>query len=53
MIKAQQGSLLQNQNQQLLGIRQAELDYFNNFYNNFGTQGKLVNHLIRVLPPFV
>ena len=42
MIHAGQQALFQNQNQRLLGIRQAEMDYFNNFYTNFATQSALL-----------
>jgi hypothetical protein len=42
MIQAGQQALFQSQNQQVLSIRQSELDYFHNFYGNFGTQSALV-----------
>ena len=42
MIHAGQKALFQEQNQRVLGIRQAEMDYFTNFYTNFATQSALV-----------
>ena len=42
MLKAEQSALVQEANQQLIAIRQAELDYFQNFYGIFGTQSALI-----------
>jgi len=42
MIQAGQRALFQSQNQAVLDIRQSELDYFYNFYSNFGTQSALL-----------
>jgi hypothetical protein len=37
-----QSALLQNTNQQLLNIRQAELNYYSSFYWTFGGQATLI-----------
>lgn len=38
MFKASQQAVIQNANIQLVGIRYAEIKYFADFFNNFGTQ---------------
>ena len=55
MIQAEQQALFQTQNQEVLRIRQAELDYYMNFYGNFGTQaalmvGFVLNTLTNLIP---
>jgi len=42
MLKAEQELLVQTTNQQLLGIRQAELDYFTSVYDTYAFQAALV-----------
>ena len=42
MIKAEQQALFQSTNQQVLSIRQIELDYFQSFYSNIGLQATIV-----------
>lgn len=42
MIQAGQRALFQAQNKEVLSIRQSEMDYFHNFYSNFGTQSALI-----------
>jgi hypothetical protein len=42
MNKASQQALVQETNMNLISIRQAELNYFNTFFSNFGTQCALL-----------
>ena len=42
MLRAEQLALIQEANQQLLAIRQQEMEYYTNTFASFGTQGSLL-----------
>lgn len=42
MLRAEQLALIQEANQQLLAIRQQEMQYYVNTFSSFGTQGSLI-----------
>lgn len=42
MLKAQQAAVIQEANVNILGIRQAEINYFTQFFSAFGTQSTLL-----------
>ena len=42
MLRAEQLALIQAANQQLLAIRQQEMQYYTNTFASFGTQGSLI-----------
>jgi hypothetical protein len=46
MIQAQQHLVVQNTNVNLVSLRQAEVDYFANFYGVFGTQAAVMGGFI-------
>lgn len=46
MYQAQTIALQQTANQQLVDIRQSELDYFTGFFSNFGTQAALLGGFV-------
>lgn len=46
MIKAQQGSLIQNTNIQVIDIRSMELDYYNKVFTNFSTLCALISGFV-------
>ena len=42
MQAANQQALIQQTNQQILGIRQSELSYYSNYFYSFGNQAALI-----------
>ena len=42
MLRAEQLALIQSANQQLLAIRQQEMQYYTDVFTSFGTQGSLI-----------
>ena len=46
MYSVQNQAFFQGANQQLVSIRDTELNYFTNFFSNFGTQAALIGGFV-------